>query len=63
MNKISVTILLAMSTLMAVAQGKIDKAVAEVEKSQGVSITCTEKRDPETKQVYKICQNKYKDTE
>ena len=54
MNKISVTILLAMSTLMAVAQGKIDKAVAEVEKSQGVSITCTEKRDPETKQVYKM---------
>lgn len=43
-----------MSTLMAVAQGKIDKAVAEVEKSQGVSITCTEKRDPETKQVYKM---------
>ena len=35
MNKISVTILLAMSTLMAVAQGKIDKAVAEIEKSQG----------------------------
>ena len=54
MNKISVTILLAMSTLMAVAQGKIDKAVAEVEKSQGVSITCTEKGDPETKQVYKM---------
>ena len=54
MNKISVTIILAMSTLMAVAQGKIDKAVAEVEKSQGVSITCTEKRDPETKQVYKM---------
>ena len=54
MNKISVTILLAMSTLMAVAQGKIDKAVAEVEKRQGVSITCTEKRDPETKQVYKM---------
>ena len=54
MNKISVTILLAMSTMMAVAQGKIDKAVAEVEKSQGVSITCTEKRDPETKQVYKM---------
>lgn len=54
MNKISVTILLAMSTLMSVAQGKIDKAVAEVEKSQGVSITCTEKRDPETKQVYKM---------
>lgn len=54
MNKISVTILLAMSSLMAVAQGKIDKAVAEVEKSQGVSITCTEKRDPETKQVYKM---------
>lgn len=54
MNKISVTILLAMSTLMAVAQGKIDKAVAEVEKSQVVSITCTEKRDPETKQVYKM---------
>lgn len=54
MNKISVTILLVMSTLMSVAQGKIDKAVAEVEKSQGVSITCTEKRDPETKQVYKM---------
>lgn len=54
MNKISVTILLAMSSLMAVAQGKIDKAVAEVEKSQGVSITCTEKRGPETKQVYKM---------
>lgn len=54
MNKISVTILLVMSTLMSVAQGKIDKAVAEVEKSQGVSLTCTEKRDPETKQVYKM---------
>ena len=54
MNKISVTILLAMSTLMAVAQGKIDKAVAEVEKSQGVSIPCTENRAPETKQVYKM---------
>lgn len=53
-KKISVAILLAMSTLMAVAQGKIDKAVAEVEKSQGVSITCTEKRDPETKRLYKM---------
>lgn len=54
MKKISAIIIFAMSSLMTVAQGKIDKAVTEVEKSQGVSITCTEKRDPETKRLYKM---------
>lgn len=41
-------------SLNASAQAKIDKAIAEIENDANLSLTCTEKRDPETKKTYKI---------
>lgn len=51
---IFISALIGFVSLNASAQAKIDKAIAEIENDANLSLTCTEKRDPETKKTYKI---------
>lgn len=58
MNKSFITVILAfvvsvVASFSGNAQGRIDRIVEELEKSQGVEVTYTERRDPKTKKLIK----------
>lgn len=46
--------LISCITFVASAQKNIDKAIAELENNPKADVTCTEKRNPDTKKTYKI---------
>ena len=50
---ILIAIVATCATLSASAQSLIESVIAQIEKSKGVMVTYTEKRDPKTKKPYK----------